>query len=151
MFHDQLSMVLVYHLYHQYSSTLSSILLVRLFRFIQCTCLATILTSFLNYSSMFTSKTASFSHAISYIILAPKGGIEPPTNWLTVNCTTAVLLRNKLWCPMTESNCHPRITKPMFYHLTNRATLIYWSEWRDSNSRPSGPKPDALPDCATIG
>ena len=26
---------------------------------------------------------------------------------------------------------------------------INWSEWRDSNSRPSGPKPDALPDCAT--
>jgi hypothetical protein len=25
-----------------------------------------------------------------------------------------------------------------------------WSEWRDSNSRPSGPKPDALPDCATL-
>jgi hypothetical protein len=24
---------------------------------------------------------------------------------------------------MTESNCHPRITKPMFYHLTNRAKL----------------------------
>ena len=22
---------------------------------------------------------------------------------------------------MTESNCHPRITKPMFYHLTNGA------------------------------
>ena len=24
-----------------------------------------------------------------------------------------------------------------------------WSGRRDSNSRPSGPKPDALPDCAT--
>lgn len=23
-----------------------------------------------------------------------------------------------------------------------------WSEWRDSNPRPSGPKPDALPGCA---
>ncbi len=23
-------------------------------------------------------------------------------------------------------------------------------EWRDSNSRPSGPQPDALPDCATL-
>ncbi|ABE04226.1 unknown [Rickettsia bellii RML369-C] len=31
-------------------------------------------------------------------------------------------------------------------------TLIYiykWSGRRDSNSRPSGPKPDALPGCAT--
>ena len=25
-----------------------------------------------------------------------------------------------------------------------------WSEMRDSNSRPSGPKPDALPDCANL-
>ena len=24
----------------------------------------------------------------------------------------------------------------------------FWSVWRDSNSRPSGPKPDALPGCA---
>ena len=26
---------------------------------------------------------------------------------------------------------------------------LCWSGRRDSNSRPSGPKPDALPDCAT--
>ena len=26
----------------------------------------------------------------------------------------------------------------------------YWSERQDSNLRPSGPKPDALPDCATL-
>ena len=26
--------------------------------------------------------------------------------------------------------------------------LFAWSGQRDSNSRPSGPKPDALPDCA---
>ena len=25
-----------------------------------------------------------------------------------------------------------------------------WSEWQDSNLRPSGPKPDALPGCATL-
>ena len=31
-----------------------------------------------------------------------------------------------------------------------RYTPDYWSEWRDSNPRPSGPKPDALPDCATF-
>ncbi len=27
---------------------------------------------------------------------------------------------------------------------------IEWSERKDSNLRPSGPKPDALPDCATL-
>ena len=26
--------------------------------------------------------------------------------------------------------------------------ILKWSGQRDSNSRPSGPKPDALPDCA---
>ena len=35
--------------------------------------------------------------------------------------------------------------------ITSLPTLLKWSEWRDSNSRPSGPKPDALPDCATLG
>ncbi len=28
-------------------------------------------------------------------------------------------------------------------------TRIYWSGWQDLNPRPSGPKPDALPNCAT--
>jgi hypothetical protein len=33
--------------------------------------------------------------------------------------------------------------------LTARECLfLKWSGQRDSNSRPSGPKPDALPDCA---
>ena len=31
------------------------------------------------------------------------------------------------------------------------AYLQYWSEWQDSNLRPSAPKADALPDCATLG
>ena len=30
--------------------------------------------------------------------MAPEAGIEPTTNWLTVNCTTAVLLWNKTGC-----------------------------------------------------
>ena len=33
--------------------------------------------------------------------------------------------------------------------LVSSGCSRYWSRWRDSNSRPSGPKPDALPDCAT--
>lgn len=27
---------------------------------------------------------------------------------------------------------------------------VVWSEWRDLNPRPSGPKPDALPNYATL-
>ena len=34
--------------------------------------------------------------------------------------------------------------------ITSTYITRKWSEWRDSNSRPSGPKPDALPDCATL-
>ena len=29
-----------------------------------------------------------------------------------------------LWCPVTESNCQPRITKPMLCHLTNGAKFF---------------------------
>lgn len=29
--------------------------------------------------------------------------------------------------------------------------IVFWSEWRDLNSRPTGPKPAALPNCATLG
>ena len=49
-------------------------------------------------------------------------GFEPPT-------------------PCSRSRCATRLR----YAPTGR-----WSEWRDSNSRPSGPKPDALPGCATL-
>ena len=31
---------------------------------------------------------------------------------------------------------------------TKDAAFLRWSGQRDSNPRPSGPKPDALPDCA---
>ena len=36
-----------------------------------------------------------------------------------------------------------------FDSIINRAQKEEWSGRRDSNPRPSGPKPDALPDCAT--
>ena len=32
----------------------------------------------------------------------------------------------KLWCPLTESNCQPRITKPVLCHLTKRAKLSFY-------------------------
>lgn len=42
-------------------------------------------------------------------------------NPLRLSLYLSKLQRNKTWCPMTESNCHPLITKQVFYHLTNRA------------------------------
>ena len=37
----------------------------------------------------------------------------------------------------------------MFF-IFQRGVKERWSEQRDSNSRPSGPKPDALPGCAML-
>ena len=33
--------------------------------------------------------------------------------------------------------------------MINKLSWLFLSGWQDSNLRPSGPKPDALPDCAT--
>ncbi len=30
-------------------------------------------------------------------------------------------MAKNLWCPTTESNCHHRITKPVYCHCTSRA------------------------------
>ena len=40
---------------------------------------------------------------------------------------------------------------PKERHDTKKAglTCLLWSEWRDLNSRPLGPEPSALPNCAT--
>ena len=52
-----------------------------------------------------------------------------------------------------------RLRRPLLYPVELRADkkgplqgLLRrkWSERKDSNLRPSGPKPDALPDCATL-
>ncbi len=39
---------------------------------------------------------------------------------------------------------------PRKYTTTVLHQQINWSEYKDSNLGPSGPKPDALPDCATL-
>ena len=50
-----------------------------------------------------------------------------------------------------ESLCFQAKRRPVSARIHRyRYGLLKWSEWRDSNSRPSGPKPDALPDCATL-
>jgi hypothetical protein len=41
-------------------------------------------------------ETAALPLYYTGIHLAPQAGIEPTTNWLTANCTTSVLLWNKL-------------------------------------------------------
>ena len=38
-----------------------------------------------------------------------------------LNSVTSLADTLKTWCPTTESNCHHRITKPVYYHCTSRA------------------------------
>ena len=45
--------------------------------------------------------------------------------------------------------CYPRLRRPMLYP-NELQTHLKWSEQRDLNPRPSGPKPDALPSCAML-
>ena len=49
---------------------------------------------------------------------------------------------------MTESNRRSGAYETPEIPLLQSA--INWSEYKDSNLGPSGPKPDALPDCATL-
>ncbi len=51
-------------------------------------------------------------------------------------------------CSVDAVSVTPTYRKP-FDMIFQRAKKEEWSGRRDSNPRPSGPKPDALPDCAT--
>ncbi len=106
--------------------------------------------------------------------LVPRGGIEPPTQGFSVLCSTdwateakwrsgwesnprplawqASVLTNwttepycfaGAWWVFRDSNPGPTGYEPVA--LTNWAKDPQWSGWRDSNSRPHGPKPRALP------
>ena len=50
-----------------------------------------------------------------------------------------------VWWPLAGTNNQPRVV------TRNTSVLaLVSSEWRDSNPRPPGPKPGALPSCATF-
>ena len=61
----------------------------------------------------------------------------------------AELLKNVLSnCSIDAVSLYPTYRKP-FDMIFKRAKCSEWSGRRDSNPRPSAPKADALPDCAT--
>ena len=50
-------------------------------------------------------------HSFSFFYLAPQRGIEPRTNWLTANYSTAELLGNVLWRCDWDSNSEPGLRR----------------------------------------
>ena len=60
-------------------------------------------------------------------IMAPKVGLEPTTDRLTADCSTAELSRNKtvFWRPVPESNRCTRICSPLHEPLCQPANPRY--------------------------
>ncbi len=58
-----------------------------------------------------------------------------------------------MWSEITDSNRGQKLGRLLCYHYTNLAHSVcvvqLWSRRLDSNQRPLGPKPSALPSCAT--
>ena len=59
--------------------------------------------------------------------MAPTVGIEPTTNRLTADCSTAELSRNNNWRPVPELNRYQRICSPLHNHSANRPICKYQS------------------------
>ena len=73
---------------------------------------------------------------ISRSLLACPEGIEPPTHSLEGCCSIRLSYGHKEQRLQSEITLEPYSKK--------------WSEYKDSNLGPPGPKPGALPDCATL-
>ena len=48
-----------------------------------------------------------------------------------------------------SSRSRPRVQICITKKKDSHSTVFYWSGWQDLNPRPTGPKPVALPNCAT--
>ena len=66
----------------------------------------------------------------------------------------------KTGLPDRDRTCDPQLRRLMLYPTELRTDIkkahkvsffiCFWSEYKDSNLGPPGPKPGALPDCATL-
>ena len=69
---------------------------------------------------------------------------ELPTLWSQTRCATRLRYAPNRYTKIQI------IMAMTFKYLIKQGGKKRWSEQRDSNSRPSGPKPDALPGCAML-
>ena len=63
------------------------------------------------------------------------------STWNRGPCRLSTTVRHEIVTHVLGTNC---------YLCLRAVHSIFWSEWQDSNLRPSAPKADALPDCATL-
>ena len=81
-------------------------------------------------------------------------GIEPVTHSLEGCCSIQLSYGQKLQKNETEKALTGlwvlSVLRKTFKKISKNFNLRNWSERRDSNSRPSAPKADALPGCATL-
>ena len=81
---------------------------------------------------------------IPYDDLAASAGLEPATLALTGRCSGQLELRSHM---VSRAGLEPARFSVVGLRPTAIAAMPpadKWSGWRDSNSRPSGPRPDAL-------
>ena len=81
---------------------------------------------------------------IPYDDLAASAGLEPATLALTGRCSGQLELRSHM---VSRAGLEPARFSVVGLRPTAIAAMPpadNWSGWRDSNSRPSGPRPDAL-------
>ena len=88
-------------------------------------------------------------YQLSYIHhnLARPAGFEPATYGLEGRCSIQLSYGRKIVTASYQRPSWPQTL--LFLHHFATKSVKKWSGWRDSNSRPSAPKADALPSCAT--
>ena len=98
-----------------------------------------------------------------FLIVVGEEGFEPPTLWSQTRCATKLRYsptmfrltrpRSLIKDNLNNGVANEAWTRDNRNHNPGLYQLSYshhykWSVKRDSNPRPSGPKPDALPNCA---
>ena len=61
-------------------------------------------------------------------------------------CKANISPRSDFTCPKGQISLGD-----LLYSRSPKGSFYFWSEWLDSNQRPLGPEPSALPSCATPG